>query len=60
MFCKGQLFLIFSCFVTLRRPRHRHLRGGEHVFDKDAVTRGGVIDEHVGHRSDQLAVLDDR
>ena len=43
----------------LRRPRHRDIDRGEHIFDKDAVARGGVVDQHVRHSSYQLAVLND-
>ena len=32
----------------------------EHILNKDAVAAGGVRDHHVGNRSDELAVLDDR
>ena len=31
----------------------------EHIFDEDAVAGGGIVDEHMGHCADQLAVLDD-
>ena len=30
-----------------------------HVFDEDAVAGGGVVDENMGNRADQLAILDD-
>ena len=43
----------------LRRLRHGHLRSVEHIFDEDPVARGGIVDEHVRHSSDKLAVLDD-
>ena len=46
--------------VLLRRLRHGHLRSVEHIFDEDSVARGGIIDEHVGDGSDELAVLDYR
>ena len=32
---------------------------GQHLFDKDAVAGGGVGDENVGDRADDLAVLQD-
>ena len=35
-------------------------QSGEHIFDKDAVAAGGVAHENVGHRADELSVLDDR
>ena len=41
----------------LRRLLHRHLRRIQHIFDKNAVSRGGIVDEHVGHSSYELAVL---
>ena len=31
----------------------------QHIFNKDAVARGGVINKHMGDRPHQLAVLDD-
>ena len=46
--------------VRLRRLRHRHLRRVQHIFNENTVARGGVVDEHVGDRSDELAVLDYR
>ena len=35
-----------------------HLRGVEHIFNENAVPRGGIVDENMGHRSHELAVLD--
>ena len=32
----------------------------EHIFDKNAVARGGIVDEHMGNSSYDLSVLDDR
>ena len=29
----------------------------QHILDEDAVPRGGIIDQYVGHSADQLAVL---
>ena len=31
----------------------------EHIFDEDAISRGGVADEDVGDGADELSVLDD-
>ena len=31
-----------------------------HILNKDPISRGGVIDENMRHRSDNLAVLNDR
>ena len=36
---------------------HRHI--DQHVFKEDAVPRGGIVDENVGDRADELSVLDD-
>ena len=36
-----------------------HLRGIQHIFNKYAVSRGGVVDENVRHSSDELSVLND-
>ena len=59
---KGQHFYsIFHFFVEeindlpyilrLRCLRHGHLCGFQHVFDKDAVARGGIVDHNVSRRS---------
>ena len=32
----------------------------QHIFNENAISRGGVIDEHVRHSADELAVLNDR
>ena len=50
----------FNLIFALRRPRHGKIDSGEHIFDKNSVSRGRVIDQHVGDCSHQLAVLDDR
>ena len=34
-------------------------RGVQHIRYKDSIPRGRVIDKHVGHSTDELAVLDD-
>ena len=31
----------------------------EHIFNKNAVSRGGGVDEDVGDSADELAVLND-
>ena len=31
----------------------------EHIFDKNTISRGGVVNENVGHGANQFAVLDD-
>ena len=56
---RDNFFHIFSCFVALRCPRLRHLRRVEHIFNENAVARGGIVDENVGDRPDKLTVLDD-
>ena len=55
MLGKGQLFICFSFFALPRQYRHI----GEHVFNKDAISRGRVVDEDVGDGTDELAVLND-
>ena len=43
-----------------RSVRLCHRIGGfQHGFGKDAVTPGGVIHQHMGHRSHQFAILKD-
>ena len=39
----------------LRCPGLNHR---QHVFDENAVAARGIIYHHVGHRADELAVLD--
>ena len=45
-------------FSFLRRSLHRRLCRIQHIFDKYSVTRGEVIDKHVGDRAHVLTVLD--
>ena len=33
--------------------------GIQHIFDKNAISAGGVIDQDMGHRADEFAILDD-
>ena len=42
----------------LRCLRHGHLRGAQHIFNENSVSRGGIVDKHVGDSSHKLAVLD--
>ena len=30
----------------------------QHIFNKDAVAHGGIVHQHVGHSTDEFAVLD--
>ena len=39
---------------------HGHSCGIEHILNKNSVPRGGVADQHVRDRADELAILDDR
>ena len=63
---KGNIKLIFRMILpfhfdfALRHPRHGKLDGGEHILHEDTVAARGVVDEHVRHRADDLAVLDQR
>ena len=45
--------------MDLRRLCHRHLRGIQHILNENSVSRGGIIDEDVGNRADELAVPDE-
>ena len=47
-------------YSFLRRSCLWHLRRAEHIFDEDAVPRGGIVDEDVSDGSHELAVLNDR
>ena len=46
--------------MPLRRLRHRNICRIKHIFNENSVARGGIVDEHVGHRVDEFTVLDDR
>ena len=46
--------------VSLRRLRHGHLRGIQHIFNENAVPHGGIVYHNVGYSTDELAVLNDR
>ena len=48
---RNDIALFLSC-----RDRH----ADQHVFHKDPVAHGGIVDQHVGDCSHDLAVLDDR
>ena len=43
--------------MFLLSRHHRHI--DQHVFKEDSVPRGGIVDQHVRDRADELAVLDD-
>ena len=32
----------------------------EHIFEEDSISRCRIVDQHVRHRADQLAVLNNR
>ena len=34
-------------------------RGFEHIFNKNSIAGGGVVDQDVGNGADEFAVLDD-
>ena len=53
------MILPFHFDFALRRPRLWHLRRIQHILNENAVPNRGIVDHHVGDRSDQLAVLDD-
>ena len=55
---KGNIFP-FRNDIAFFLPREvAHLV--KHIFNKYAISRGGIVDQHVGDRSHELAVLDDR
>ena len=35
-------------------------RGVPHILNENPVSRGRIVDQHVGHRAHELAVLKDR
>ena len=39
--------------------RREGIVSGEHVFDKYSIPAGGFVHQHMGHGSDDTAVLDD-
>ena len=44
---------------ALRRLLHRHFCRIQHIFNENPITRCGIVDENMRHRSHELAVLDD-
>ena len=54
------MILPFHFDFALRHPRQRHLHRIEHILNENAVSRGGIVDQHVRDRADELAVLDNR
>ena len=57
---KAQGEAVAESRAFLRRLLHRHLRGVQHILNKNSISRGGIVDEHVRNRADELAVLNDR
>jgi len=45
--------------VLLRRPRLWHLRRIQHILNKYAVSRCGIVYENVRHSPHELVVLND-
>ena len=43
----------------LRRLFYRNARGPQHILNENSVSRGGIVDEDVRDRSDELTVLND-
>lgn len=43
-----------GALLPLALPRH-----GQHILDEDAVAAGGVVQQHMGHRAYDAAVLQD-
>ena len=50
----GHFLMLFS--IVIQPCLHRI----QHIFDEDAVAARGVIDQNVGYRTYQSAVLNDR
>jgi len=47
--------------LVLRRSCHQRCWNiGEHILNENSVSRGGIVDENMCYRADELAVLDDR
>ena len=51
---KAQGEAVAESRAFLRRLCHRHLRGVQHILNKNFVSRGGIIDKHVRNRADEL------
>jgi len=49
----GVLDCLLRCFC------HGDICGIQHIFNENSVPRGGIVDQHVRDRSDELAVLND-
>ena len=58
VFARGRS-MISPTILRLRRLGGRRLRRAQHIFNENAVARGGIVDEDVCHRADELAVLND-
>ncbi len=43
--------------IILLSDRHGHT--DKHIFRKNTVAHGGIVDENMGHGADELAVLND-
>ena len=56
---KAQSEVVAESRAFLRRSLLWHLCRVQHIFDKDSVSRGGIVDEDVRHSPHELAVLDD-
>ena len=56
---KAQGEAVAESRAFLRRLLHRHLCRVQHILNENAVARGGIVDEHVRNRADELAVLND-
>ena len=48
--------MLLSC--KRGRPHPYGFSGFKHIFRKDGVALGGIIDQHVGNSTDELTVLD--
>ena len=53
------LFLDNILEFVYNKVRLSGFHSGEHIVYKYAIPRSGVVDHHVCHRTDELAVLDD-
>ena len=56
---RGELLVRSSprIYSFILSSQHRHI--GEHVFNKDAISRCRIIDEDVGDGADELSILND-
>ena len=55
---KSNIKPMIGMILLFSSPR-RNGHIDEHIFEKDSIARCRIVDEDVGHRADELTVLND-